>query len=335
VNSDQFEREKVTKEIFQRLLVAMWLRPERALFDAHVLAAVHKFISPYLHQTTLEFGCLDGVPSFAMLGGVFADDYDDYTEVQLKNKEKNGHQIREIRPFDHFDSFDPSNKCVTVKNGVHLGFTYGTSNKQSHIEKAVRLNLYQKLWVQDFTDLLPSSLGELDLIYAPMLFWLNTEQDLLRVLKNFNNCTKRGGRLVTTFPKKNHEKFLISNNIKNVDPVWLRLIEAGIPENLIKTNKNINELENLFKQAGYKLEGYEEIVPSIISQVYQIGFRPFFPVLLDMRARLLRASKKEMLTIKQKWNKTLMDFILPLCETSWMKSMDMPNTWYVLKLIKI
>ena len=50
------ENNNVIKDIFRRLLTALWLRPERALWDAHELAKVDSFLGDRIEGPSLEYG---------------------------------------------------------------------------------------------------------------------------------------------------------------------------------------------------------------------------------------------------------------------------------------
>jgi len=331
---EQSVRERKRKDIFQKLLVSMWLRPERALFDAHILEAVYHLGYPYFQGTILEFGCLDGIPTFAMLGGKLAYTYDDYENIS-RGINENKKEQRFSSKFDYYDSFDECSTTVPIESPPLQKFSYGCSYKRAHIEKSKRLNLYKVLWEQELTEILPVTITNLDLIYAPMLFWLRSEGQLFRLMRSFNNALKSEGKVIAAFPKIPHEPYLIFKSLPNLDPAWREIIESGIPENLTRLNMTLEQLQTVFDKTGFHLESSEEVLPTIISQIYQIGFRPFFPALLDMRERLVRVlCEREILSIKTKWIELLQDFMFPLCENSWMNAMGMQNTWRVFCLKK-
>lgn len=329
---------ETTKDIFCRLLTAMWLRPERALYEAHILSKVSKFISPHFDRNSLEFGCLDGVPTFGMLGGIFSDDFDDYHGIpELNATQANNSRLQDTfknnQNIDFFENFQPLADISVIKTSPNSSFNFGISHKPSHIERAERLGIYEKLWSQKLSEPLPLDNGTLGLIYAPMLFWVPIG-DLPSTIKELCRCSENGGRLVTTFPKENYKTHLLLSKIPNVENEWRRAIDGGSSKNLSRNNLGVVALERLFLECGYRVEKIEETVPVRVAQIYEIGFRAMFPVFLKMRMQLSKLSNESLLEIKAHWIATVSDFLCPLCEEDTLDDAGRKPTWYVLSLIK-
>jgi SAM-dependent methyltransferase len=259
--------EEDRKNIFVRLLTTMWLRPERALYEAYILSKLKRIIEPHLHGNTLELGCLDGTPSFAMLGGVFADDFDDYIGLDNQASPKKMGASRSSYLDDYFEHYHASDSVLAVKVATEKKFKFGISYKKSHIERAQRLDLYSHLWQQDLWAPLPFGDKTLDLIYAPLLFWLAPRSTLQSTLRELNRCMRGNGRLVATFPKANHHQYLMLHKFKYGDSAWRREIDGGIAEKLALTNLELSDLELVFRQCGFCLEAIEETVPVLVSQI--------------------------------------------------------------------
>jgi len=330
--------EKV-EDIFSRLLTAMWLRPERALYEAHILSKVSKLITPYLESNSLEFGCLDGVPTFCMVGGVFSDEFDDYFGINrvsnesVSNEKITAHPLQ-FRPDDFFEDFLETPVLPIVRAAPKHKFDLGVSFKDSHIQRAQRLGTYTQLWKQSLSDSLPVDDSSLGLVYAPMLFWLDVNE-LRSTIKELSRCTEKGGRLVTAFPKEGYERNLLLGKFANFPSEWRREIDGGSSKKLTGINLGVAELEKLFWECGYASETIEEAVPIRVAQVYEIGFRAMFPVFLTMRESLARLKDNSLLEIKTNWIATVKDFLTPLCHVDMLDPTGAAATWNVLKLRKV
>jgi len=330
--------EKV-EDIFSRLLTAMWLRPERALYDAHILSKVSKLITPYLESNSLEFGCLDGVPTFAMLGGVFSDGFDDYFGMTRADNvsasiEKIDTSQVQASPNDYFETFLESTALPIIATPAKSSFNFGVSHKLSHINRSERLGIYGKLWAQSLSEPLPLDEGSLGLIYAPMLFWV-PERDLPSTIRELCRCSRVDGRLITTFPKEDYADHLLLSRVPNATTDWKRAIDGGSSERLCANNLGRDDLQMLFRDCGYVTEVIEEAIPIRVAQVYEIGFRAMFPVFLKMRSQLIQLKGDSLLEIKKHWISTVKDFLDPLCRESNLDERGRARTWHVLSLKKI
>jgi hypothetical protein len=317
------------KHLFKELLVTMWLRPERALIEAHMGAIVYKHF-PKVSGKSLEWGCVDGTISFAALGGKFNFQYDDYLEVEWVNNEKRKKTGINLDFFDIVADtlIDP------VSEPANFIFSNGVSWKESHISKAARLRLHNDLISQDFNSSLPFLNNYFDFILATNLFWIEKREDLSTILMDLNRTLQKNGRLLTVFPMKVDKKNILANSLKGADEKWINMIDRGISKNLQYNAFELSEAEKLFELAGFRIINTVEYCPSLISTIYQIGFRPMFPVFMNMYEKLKFLSPSTFLEYKAQWIDTVCDFMLPLCETEWMKNFDMPNTWQFFELEK-
>lgn len=318
-----------TKRFFSELLTTMWLRPERALMESHMMSVLYNFI-PSVSNKSLEWGCGDGGISFVTLGGEYNFEYDDYLEVEWINNARNSGSGTNLDFFDFIAdiSQDP------VKKGTNFTFSDGVSWKDSHIVKAERLGFHDKLIAQDFNTTLPYGANYFDFILATNLFWIDNENELGQIMIDLSRVLEKGGKLVSIFPQPNNQDFIVAHKLIGADQTWINMLDRGISNNLLYNAQDLGYFERLAKLSGLKITCAVEYCPSLISTIYQIGFRPMFPVFMNMYEKLKKVSPEKFLEIKRQWIDTVSDFMLPLCETDWMEE-NVPNTWYLFEFEKL
>ena len=126
------------QDLFQRFITPLWLRPERALYEAHLYQAFLDFLGNDFESPSLEYGCADGILSFMMLGGECSSDFDDYLDVHTS---RNSYREQQMLESDYFDQPAENFQMETMmRERPKNHFTTGISWKKSHIEKARRLN---------------------------------------------------------------------------------------------------------------------------------------------------------------------------------------------------
>ena len=146
---------------------------------------------------------------------------------------------------------------------------------------------------------------------------------------------EKGGRLLTIFPQKLGPDIVVANRLSGADEKWIETIDRGIGKNLLYNARELQQFEKMAASCGLKIINVVAYCPSLISTVYRIGFRPMFPVFMNMYEKLKKASPEKFFGIKKQWIDTVSDFMLPLCETEWMVNMGMPDTWYFFELEKV
>lgn len=317
-----------TKRFFSELLVTMWLRPERALMEAHMMSVLHKSI-PEAKGKSLEWGCADGSVTFVALGGRFNFEYDDYLEIECAEKKS--------APGAHVDYFDHSSETSVnpVRKTADYIFSNGISWKESHISQTARLGFHQALIAQDFNARLPFPDSYFSFILASNIFWIEKEKDFVNTLGDIARVLDKGGKLLTILPQKIAQEIIVANKLSGAEAKWIERLDRGIGNNLQYNARELQQFEFMAASCGLKITNVIGYCPSLVSTVYQIGFRPMFPVFMNMYGKLKKTSPKKFFEIKKQWIDTVEDFMLPLCESEWMVKMGMPNTWNFFELEKV
>ena len=311
---------------FCNLLTTSWLRPERALLDAYMVSVIEPFTKD-LSGNCLDWGCTDASLSFALLGGIFNFEYDDYLEVEWLSKLDDAARGVNVDFFDTTSSISvaPDFKSPDRK------FTHGISWKDSHISKAERFKIHEILSSQEFEKKLPYPDNYFSFILATNLFWIEGKTVLKNVLVDLAEKSKSGAKVLTIFPQRTMP-LTIAHQLEGADKEWVKKIDRGISRNLLMNAMTLEEFTVLFESTGFKITNVVEFCPALISTIYQIGFRPMFPVFLNMYEKIKKVSPENLMEIKEQWISTVADFMLPLCDSEWMSKTGMQNTWYFFEI---
>ncbi|MFH1318654.1 MAG: methyltransferase domain-containing protein [Candidatus Omnitrophota bacterium] len=321
--------EVTIRDIFQRLLVALWLRPERALWEAHQLYIVKKFLGEF-SQPSLEYGCTDGALTLVMLDGEFDFNFDNYQDVAW---DKDSHLNHDMLNSDYFDSFDSTkNKGKTVAKAARGYFDYGVSWKQTHIQKSQQLDVYKNLEcvnlgapLDQFADNFFAT------IFAPNLFWIQADK-LERSLGELARVLKPNGRIITIFPDQIQKNYIFYNFHNQDNEKWLRDLDRGMHLNLTRHACSLEQWQETFKRNKLVITKHDKFIPSLVSQVYQLGLRPMFPVFMNMYGKLKRCGQQDWMDVKRHWIDTSYHFLGPLCDCEWMEKMKMDKLWHIFEL---
>jgi len=316
----------ITKNFLRKLLGALWLRPESALWYAHMLSAAKEFLGQEIHQPALDFGCMDGVNTFILLGGEFDLSFDIFRDVQW---DREAHKRSTLRD-DYFDVVRQRTEEIFFLHRPNGCFEYGLDWKESHIQKASRLGIYRKIALcnpnQSLDGLDNSSF---ETIWAPNLYWVENLDSLLAELRRFLRPT---GRLITIGPDQSQLQYVWFRYAGQADRQWLQDLDRGRYVNISRHARSLLEWEAVFRKAGLRVAKNSMFIPSLVGQVYDIGLRPMFPVFMNMYEKLSKLSREDLMDLKQHWIDTVYHFLAPLCDESWMDNMGMKRLWHIFEL---
>ena len=315
------------KDLFERLLTPLWLRPERALWDAHELYAVNQFFGKKLKQPSLEYGCTEGVNTFIMLGGEFGIGFDDYDEAVWG---KDSHTRSSLQD-DYFSTYK-SNQKASILQKPHDHFEVGVSWKESHIQKSNKLGIYKRTVLVPLNESLTEFMdGAFATIWSPNLFW-SDEDKIEMLLKDQRRLLKKDGRMVTIFPDVSQERYSFFRYAEQTDTSWMKDVDRGMHVNFTRNARNFADWQGFFEECGLSVTKHGRFIPSLVSQVYNVGFRPMFPVFMNMYEKLRSHSVDDLLDLKAHWIEVAYHFLSPLCEVEWMEEMGMEKLWHIFQL---
>ncbi len=315
------------RDYFRRLLGALWLKPESALWYAHELHAVNALLGHDFKGPSLEFGCMDGVNTFLLLGGEFEKAFDVYKEVRWTKTSHVWHSLEE----DYFNTFDAeSSDSSEVRVKPTATFDVGLSWRKAHVVKAARLGVYKEVVEHDYKQ--PMTMfadGQFETIWAPNLYWVSGLETLLRDLRRTMAPT---GRMVTVVPDTIQLSHLFYRFAAQTNPDWLKDLDRGRYANTAQQARTLPEWVDLFAKTGLRIRRREMFLPSLVAKVYDIGFRPMFPVFMNIYDTLKTKCPDELPAIKEHWMETAFHFMAPMCDLEWMDRMPMEKLWHVFEL---
>lgn len=293
-----------TKEFFSELLEFMWLRPERALHESHQIRAVHDLMPRLLQQPSLEYGCTDGVISFVLFGGKVLNSFDDYADISGMPANPNSE--------DYFSESTQLGEEI-VRQPARESITYGVSWREAHLVRAARLGLYEELIRCDLNASIPLDDDCVKTIWAPNLFQ-NEPQDIGAVLVELKRLLKPSGTIFTVLPTEAQIEADFWSKYSGFPDQVIQQMDRGITNALTRNAVSDGEWCRLFAQSGLSVRGHVPFLPKIVSEVYQIGFRPMFPPLMEAYSLLRDGAFDDLMRLKRLWIETEFDFLEPLCE---------------------
>jgi len=157
------------EEKLRKYLQLYWLRPENGLlatFKSKIIEN-YSFSSP-----SLDISCGDGLFMFLHLGGSFDYDFDYFKDTKAREFSHNSF-------IDIYNSYNEVYQ-VPIKNRPKEVITYGTDWKQSLINKASKLNLFQNLILHD-NNVKPFPLPDnyFKNIHSNSIYWIKKPDTLL------------------------------------------------------------------------------------------------------------------------------------------------------------
>ena len=309
---------------FRTLLRALWLRPESALWYAHMLDAAHEFGAHALPRPNLDFGCMDGLNSYVLLGGQPPFSFDVFDSIPA---DTHMHQRTSLAD-DYYDV--PLKSSPIFFPPVAYPFDLGVDWKQSHVDRSSRMGAHKTVKLVDRHDPLRAIATDSVMgIWAPNLYWMN---DVDAILSEFRRVTREGGRILTIVP----DSALLQHLIYSLQPLfneeWLSSLDRGRYENASRSARSLSQWLDLFDQRGLRVVRNSMFLPVTINAIYEVGFRPMFTPLLALRAGLKSAGSDSLLQVKQEWVSLIDEFVVMLLEGGHNPELDLRRLWHIFEL---
>jgi len=316
------------EEIFRRLLSPLWLRPESALWYAHMLFAAGEMLGPDLESPSMEFGCMDGVNTFVLLGGELGPGFDVFREVHWS---KQSHL--DAPGVDYFDitrAIELTDADFVRRPNGQLDV--GVDWKPSHLTKSARLGVYRRLELCVPGQGLPElPTAHVRTLWAPNIYWM---KDLPQTLAELSRVLSPEGRIVTIAPDRRLLEHMWFPRVRRLDEGLARALDRGRYDNARHNARTREEWESEFAAAGLEVRQHRRFIPALVGETYDLGLRPMFPVFMNMYERLERASPGEWLAFKLGWIRHLAELLTPLCTGPLAEADDDSMLWHVFELIR-
>ncbi|MGD9554009.1 MAG: methyltransferase domain-containing protein [Arcobacteraceae bacterium] len=287
--------------MLRKLLNVYWLRPEIALWRAIDIEIMKDF---KIQGKSLDLGCGNGILSFINAGGEFDLSFDAYQAI--------GNLDKFYENFDVHDTFVKDYKPKIIKKPSYK-FNFALDHKDNLLKKAKELDFYDNFILHDANQSLPFGNNSFDSIFSNIIYWLNDSQ---KSLNEINRILKRNGKVALMLPNKTMPEFSFYNQLyvkdNNKDFEFLKYLDRGRYSSNMKLAKSFDEWKQIIDDSGLKIIEHKTHLSTTIIQIWDIGLRPLFPVLL----RLVNAvkDKEELLSIKKEWIEIFMMFLAPIFE---------------------
>ncbi len=283
-----------------QLLSVFWLRPETALWREIDIQTMKDF---YFESPSLDFGCGDGVFSFLRAGGQFSPEFDAFQMV-----DKLGDFFKNV---DVYDAYNPSLNPVIVKKPdyqIDLAFDH----KENLLKKGSHLGLYKNSKIGDANLAFPIESTSVRSIFSNIVYWLDNPQ---AVFAEVSRILQVGGKACFMLPNKTLPEFSFYKSLflDTQDPKWsfLKKLDRGRFASNIRQARSADEWEAMFTQAKLKVVGHQRHLSKTVIQMWDVGFRPLFPVLKKMVDKL---PPEDLTDIKEEWISILKQFIEPIAQ---------------------
>lgn len=290
----------MSKMIFKNLLNVYWLRPERALWRALDIEAMEGF---EFQSPSVDLGCGDGVFSFIRAGGKFKAEFDAFKSVGNLDK-----FFENVDVFNHCDeSFSPA-----IERKSDHQIDYGFDQKDALLQKAQGLGLYKETVSGDANGKLPFENNSIASLFSNIIYWLDDPEQVFNEVRRVLN---QGGKACFMLPNETLPEFSFYNSLcKHSDSgefSFLKKLDRGRIADNIKHAKSAGEWECLMAKSGLNVVQHKMHLSKTVIQMWDIGLRPLFPVLLKMVHEI---EEKKLLEIKSEWIDVFKMFLSPIIE---------------------
>jgi len=287
----------------EQFLKLYWLRPENGLlatFKSNVFADLK------IKPPSLDLSCGDGLFLFLHLEGEVDDLVDYFLSTKADEFSHTGKFV------DIFDSYDP-NYNVSIKKLPDTKIDYGLDWKQQLLNKASKLNLYEKLILHDTTKTpLPFQNNQLKTIHSNSVYWVNNPENLLSDL--YRILQPNGSIILELMTPYHHQTY--ADIQKYLNPTAISILDrarrASMPG--IKT---FDEWKKIILNCGFKIINTKPVYPNrLIVDISNLGLRPISHLLIQMSQSLPPEKRLEMVEVFWQYHVVLVfhiNLILMLC----------------------
>jgi len=282
-------------EILNSFLNAYWLRPENALWKALSVRAMEEF---QFEAPALDLGCGDGIFSFLRAGGRMDETEDVFSVNHLEKFYSN---------VDVYDC-DTEPSARRIVRAPQYMIEVGLDHKKSLLSKADKLGLYHNLVLADANKKLPFEDESFATVFSDIIYWLDNPSEVFREI---HRVLRKGGTCCvmlvspTLLESSYYQRFYLRGGQDKFQ--FLEIIDRGRTSENVKVVKSYEEWKEMIEGAGFKIKKCIPHISKTITQIWDVGLRPIFPMLKKMTDAL---DGDTFLEIKREW----VDFFLRIGE---------------------
>lgn len=282
--------------MLRRFLNCYWLRPENAFWmvlRSQVLREVE------LTEPCVDISCGDGIFSFLHAGGDFDLDFDVFTSVGRLDKVRDEHADM----FDHIDQrYRPR-----ITRQPDRTLAVGTDWKQTLLDKAALLNLYDRLVLHDSNLPLPFEDASFATVYCNAIYWV---KNIDAFLAETRRILQPGGKAVFEVKLDAVKEYTLEPFRNQLGDRWLELIGRG----RFETWPSMGDQpvwEKRFESAGFAVASATPFITRTHAHIWDIGLRPIAPLLIRMAGAVTPETRR---AIKADWIDLMTELLLPITQ---------------------
>lgn len=290
----------LNEQILDEFLNIYFLRPENAFMTYRRAISIYESGFKF-EGKSLDISCGDGLFSFITAGGKLNKEFDMFINIDPQKI----FELCDDKSTDIFDSYkknyDINYEKIVIKKPDYK-ITYGTDWKQSLLDKAKILGLYENLLLHDNNKPFPFEDEYFDRVYSNSIYWI---ENINLHIDEIARITKRGGEVLLQI-KTNELINLhpINWNIEWLSKESLEILDRG----RLATWHSIKPIEWYIKQ--FENRGFEvkKILPTYSREqvmIWHIGLRPIAHFMIYLFNRL---PLNERTLVKEKF----IEYIKPL-----------------------
>jgi SAM-dependent methyltransferase len=186
----------------------------------------------------------------------------------------------------------------------------GFDHKDNLLKKAGLLGMYRETKVGDGNQPLPFADASFSSVFSNIVYWLDEPASALAEIRR---VLKPGGQACLMLPNTTLPDYSFYNQLhfKPQDAQWsfLSQLDRGRFGDNIKHARSHATWRQYFAEAGLNVVYHKRHLSKPVIQIWDIGLRPLFPVLLKMANQV---SAENLGAIKQEWIETLQHFLAPM-----------------------
>lgn len=319
-----------------------WLRPDNALWIHSFHQTFGNFCKDAVSsgKSSIDIGCGDGTTSFIMLDGEFNKSFDLYHDVQINDENLNSVPERSTtgslddEKGDFYNTYSSNWKDKLKIEIEPVGiYDLGTDWKKPLVDKAIDLNLYKETVVHDCNVVpLPFKEDHYNYVFSTIIYWL---ADTKKTLKAINTIMKKDGIFAFSSPKENITDFTLSTLISDYNYPHLERLDRGRHSNWNRHKKTKLELENDFRECGFKLIDYKEFNSSLQIAMGETIIRTLLKSYLVLYKRLLPKNKDILQEFKDCHVDEFYKLLTPFKDLAWISKKEHKKLYHAFFLQKI
>jgi SAM-dependent methyltransferase len=288
----------VDRNRLEQWLNVYWLRPENALWRTLDVIALEGM---EVRQPSLDLSCGDGIFSFLLAGGHFGREFDIFQGAGNLDDFYDNADIYDAAP----EEYDP-----TITKRPEYNITVGTDWKPSLLEKADKLNFYDRLIKHDNNKELPFNNNQFNTIYTNSAYWVDNIKLHLKEIARVLDDTGTGIIQLKTQALTNFLDLLYEEYSQYLGSNLIEIIDRGRTDHYAHLYDDTG-WEELLSDAGLRVVEKREPWTWVHTRLWDIGLRPISPHLIRMSNSLSDPQRE---AIKDDWIKSYQEMLTPFVD---------------------